>query len=191
MFDTSVIFLNGTSSSGKTSIALELRNRIEEIYFIYSRDVFQSMFPGHIWTDDELMRTIGPSMFRGFHNSIATFAAAGNRVIVDHVLNRQEWVYDCAEALSGIKTIFIGVKCPIDVAEERERVRGDREIGLVRSQYDVVHAHNLYDLEVDTSKNRAGECADMIIERMKIGDFTALTTIRANNKIQPTQNTRG
>jgi len=191
MNDTAVIFLNGTSSAGKTSVALELQKKLEEVYFVYSRDMFQNMFPGHIWTDNELMRNIGPKMFRGFHNSIATFAEAGNHIIVDHVLNRPEWIYECAEALSGIKAMLVAVKCPIDVAEQRERERSDREIGLVRSQFEIVHAHELYDFEVDTSLHSSGECADMIINKMKVGEFYAMETIKANKKIQPTQKTRG
>ena len=131
MNDTAVILLNGTSSSGKTSIALELQERLEEVYFIYSRDMFQHMFPGHVWSNNELIKKIGPKMFRGFHYSIATFAELGNHIIVDHVLNRPEWIYECAEALSGIKTMLVGVKCPIAVAKKREQERNDREIGLV------------------------------------------------------------
>lgn len=179
MDDATVIVLNGTSSSGKTSIALELQSKLEQVYCIYSRDLFQSMFPEHIWLDKALLREIGPKMFRGFHRSIATFAKAGNRVIVDHVMNRPEWVYECAEALSGIKAILIGIQCPIDVAEKREQERGDREIGLVRSQIDIVHAHRVYDLEVDTSLLSATECADRIIQKMKGGQFNALETLRA------------
>ena len=174
MNDVTVIFLNGTSSAGKTAIALELQSRLEEVYFVYSRDVFQSMFPGYVWTNKELMKNIGPKMFRGFHDSIATFAKAGNHIIVDHVLNRPEWIYECADALSGISVMLVGVKCPIDVAEKRERERGDREIGLVRSQFDIVHAHELYDYEVDTSLYSSEECADMIISKMKSGEFNAL-----------------
>lgn len=188
MNDIAVIFLNGTSSAGKTSIALELQARLEEIYFVYSRDMFQKMFPEHIWTNSVLMRNIGPKMFRGFHDSIATFAEAGNHIIVDHILNRPEWIYECADALAGIKAILVGVKCPIEVAEKRERERHDREIGLVRSQFDIVHAHMLYDIEVDTSLHSPGECANMIISKMKDGEFNALETIRAGKKYSRREN---
>ena len=121
MNNASVIILNGTSSAGKTSIALALQGLLDDVYFIYSRDVFQSMFPGHIWVNNELMKKIGPRMFRGFHASIAAFAKAGNHLIVDHVLNRPEWIYECAEALSDVDAVLVGVRCPIDVAEATGR----------------------------------------------------------------------
>lgn len=186
MSNASVIILNGTSSAGKTSIALALQELLDDVYFIYSRDVFQSMFPGHIWVNNELMKKIGPRMFRGFHASIAAFAEAGNHLIVDHVLNRPEWIYECADALSDVDALLVGVRCPIDVAEKRELARGDREIGLVSSQYEIVHAHNLYDVEVDTSLHSSMRCANMVIERMKDGEFDALRKIRANMSLQAT-----
>ncbi|MDY6895676.1 MAG: chloramphenicol phosphotransferase, partial [Thermotogota bacterium] len=39
-----------------------------------------------------------------------------------------------------------------------EKDRGDRSIGLARYQFDRVHRHGLYDLELDTSVMSAAEC---------------------------------
>ncbi len=54
-------------------------------------------------------------------------------------------------ALYTFNVLFVGVRCPFEVAERRERERGDRMPGLVESDYDHVHAHGIYDFEVDTS----------------------------------------
>ncbi|WP_205128715.1 phosphotransferase-like protein [Burkholderia ubonensis] len=53
--------------------------------------------------------------------------------------------------LSGFNLLVVGVVAPLEVIEERERNRGDREIGLARWQYQRVHADMKYDLVVDTS----------------------------------------
>jgi chloramphenicol 3-O phosphotransferase len=59
------------------------------------------------------------------------------------------------------------VFAPLDVLEAREAARGDRMIGLARWQYDRVHKDMTYDLEVDSSRLTAMECAETI--RNKFG----------------------
>jgi chloramphenicol 3-O phosphotransferase len=51
---------------------------------------------------------------------------------------------------------------PLDVLEERERKRGDRDIGLARWLYDRVHQGIRYDLEIDTSFADPAKCAQQI-----------------------------
>ncbi len=182
MIDTPVIFLNGTSSSGKTSIARELQKRLAKVYCVWSRDVFDSLFPSEIWDNNELMKDIGPNIYLGFHKAIATYASSGNYIIIDHILNRFEWPYECADAFDGVNAMFVGVKCPIDIAKKRERDRGDRKIGLVESQIDIVHAHDVYDLVVDTSLCSVSECVENIISRMGDGEYTAFKKLRQESR---------
>jgi len=53
----------------------------------------------------------------------------------------------------------VGVQCPLDVVEERERSRNDRTLGQARAQIDKVHTHLTYDLAVDTSLANPATCA--------------------------------
>jgi len=71
---------------------------------------------------------------------------------------------ECLELFEGFEVVFIGIKCPLDELERREALRGDRAQGLARWQYERVHAHNAYDIEVDTSVFTPEECAGTIIE---------------------------
>lgn len=50
----------------------------------------------------------------------------------------------------------------MNVAEQRERDRKDRMIGLARGLHEIVHANKTYDLEIDTSKVTPEEAANMI-----------------------------
>jgi chloramphenicol 3-O phosphotransferase len=51
---------------------------------------------------------------------------------------------------------------PPEVAEERERDRGDRALGGARVFADAVHRHGVYDLEVDSSILSPAESAAAI-----------------------------
>jgi chloramphenicol 3-O phosphotransferase len=86
-------------------------------------------------------------------------------------------------ALHTCKVLFVGVRCPVDIAEQRERDRGDRWPGLVTAHIDLVHAHGIYDLDVDTSVLTAMECAEKIKERLLNGSppnaFQHLHTVMA------------
>ena len=68
----------------------------------------------------------------------------------------------CAEALARSRTFVIGVRCSLEVAEQRERDRGDRVAGLVAEQFDTVHKIGSYDLEVDSSILTPEQCAEQI-----------------------------
>ncbi len=62
---------------------------------------------------------------------------------------------------------LIGIQCPLDILEEREKKRKNRTLGQARLQYDIIHAYCTYDLEVDTSRFTAQECAQQIIQRIQ------------------------
>ena len=62
---------------------------------------------------------------------------------------------------------LIGIHCPLEVVEQRERDRKDRTLGQARAQYDVIHKYTEYDLEVNTSLLSTEQCAQQIIERLQ------------------------
>jgi chloramphenicol 3-O-phosphotransferase len=55
------------------------------------------------------------------------------------------------------------VDCPLDVCEARELTRGDRLIGLARSEATVVHRHPHYIASVDTSALTPDEAASITL----------------------------
>jgi chloramphenicol 3-O phosphotransferase len=184
-----VIILNGTSSSGKTSIVRALQEVLDEPYLDAGIDKFLFMLPKRyldepLWHQvfdylyaDPIARTglsikagpVGHRVVTGMHRSIAALACAGNNVVADHVLLEQPWLKDCVEILRDFPVWFVGVRCPLEVVEQRERERRDRTWGQARAQFDLVHAHGLYDLEVDTSISSPVDCALQIKRRMEDG----------------------
>jgi chloramphenicol 3-O phosphotransferase len=161
-----IIFLNGTSSSGKSSIAKELLQVLDTWYFHLSIDGFSAMCPGNRVTelDEPELNAFLRRMRAGFHRSVAAMAQAGNDVVVDHLFSEPWRLQDCLEVLEGLDVVLVGVHCPLGELERREQARGDRTPGMAAKQFQIVHQHRLYDFEVDTSRNSPRECALAIKE---------------------------
>jgi len=159
-----IIFLNGTSSSGKSSIASELLSVLETPYFSMAVDTFNAL-RARERTGELTPAGLTEALRRtrlGFHRAVAGMAAGGNDLVVDHVLSEGWRLTDCLRVLDGFEVVFVGVRCPLPELVRRERARGDRDAGLAALQFDQVHAHGIYDLEVDTSVHTARECAEQI-----------------------------
>jgi chloramphenicol 3-O phosphotransferase len=166
-----ILILNGTSSSGKTSILEVLQTTLDDPYLNAGLDKFIWMLPTRyldrpLW--DQVLGLAGEAgplghrLVSGMHHGIAALSRAGNNVLADHVLVEPSWVRECADTFAGLPAHLIGVRCPLEVVEEREKARRDRTLGQARIQFDLVHAHGVYDLEVDTSVESVDACAERI-----------------------------
>ncbi|GHB35222.1 hypothetical protein GCM10010331_23170 [Streptomyces xanthochromogenes] len=159
-----IIFLNGTSSSGKSSIARELLDILDDgVFFHLAVDSFNAMRTKRNLAQEELDAALRRTRM-GFHRSVAAMAEAGNDVVVDHVLSEPWRLIDCLSVLRPQDVLFVGVHCAPAELARRERARGDRPPGLAALQYDVVHQHGDYDVECDTSTAGPRECATLIKE---------------------------
>lgn len=163
-----IIFLNGTSSSGKTSLTKKLQEILEEPYFHLSLDVYENMAP-----EKHLKQNYWNTLRKGasgMHNSISAFSDAGLNVIVDHVIleipENEGWLDECVNKLYTYPVLFVQVNCPLDELERREIARGDRNIGQAKFQLERTYGHEIYDLEVNTFENTLEECAQLIIKNL-------------------------
>ena len=184
-----IILLNGTTSSGKSSIARALQELLPEPYLYMGADILGMMAPpswaggaraadGFSWVP---LPSTGPPLtelrpgaaghrfVEGLHHAVAALSRHGHGVIVDHILQDQRWVAHCRDTWRGLPVLFVAVRCPVEVAERRERERGDRTLGVARWQFPLVHAHGPYDLEVDTSVVRPRDAAALVASRLAEG----------------------
>jgi chloramphenicol 3-O phosphotransferase len=99
--------------------------------------------------------------------AVRTLVDRGNRVIFDHVLHDQAMLQSCREAFAGLDVFAVGVTCPIEILEARERARGDRVLGRARGLAGVVHTFMPYDLTVDTGTLSPEACVAVILETLK------------------------
>jgi chloramphenicol 3-O phosphotransferase len=170
-----IIFINGTSSSGKTTILRALQNLMDEPYLEAGIDKFIWMLPERylnrpLWDDvlglaDEAGE-MGDCLVHGMHQAISALSLTGINVLADHVLVEQNWVDECVELFSELPAYLIGVQCPLEVLEERERSRKNRTLGQAKLQFPVIHKYSVYDLVVDSSLLTPEECARAIIVRI-------------------------
>jgi chloramphenicol 3-O phosphotransferase len=100
-------------------------------------------------------------VLRGMRQAMAALARQGNNLIVDDVMLDND-AAEYAEAFAGLRVHWVGVFAPLEVLEERERARGDRDLGLSRWLSRHMHKGIAYDLELDTSQASPAECAERI-----------------------------
>lgn len=180
-----IILLNGVSSSGKTTIANSLQNIMDAPYLIVGLDLFYNLYskllpkrfnPEPIPKTDSIDKgyalyckcEIRNRKVETFHRFIAAFSAAGNNIIVDTIIDTKHVLENFIAILEDYPVLLVGVHCPLEELERREKARGDRTLGLAKIQYDRLHAHTLYDVEVDTSKQTPLECARKITKVIEI-----------------------
>jgi chloramphenicol 3-O phosphotransferase len=71
------------------------------------------------------------------------------------------------QELGTLRVLWVGVQCDSAVAAGREIARGDRVTGMAASQAGLVHQGVVYDLQVDTTRTEALECARAIAARVQ------------------------
>jgi chloramphenicol 3-O phosphotransferase len=152
-----IIFLNGASSSGKSTLARALQEALDEPFLHVSSDhlVASGMLPARRDRDGPFAwgPQLRPRFFAGFHNCLPALAGAGNDLIVEHIIEYPAWRELLARLLAGLDVFLVGVHCDPAELDRRERERGDRRIGEGRThvETDLIHTFGPYDFEVDTT----------------------------------------
>ncbi|AVV58504.1 chemotaxis protein [Paenibacillus glucanolyticus] len=172
-----IVFMNGTSSSGKTSISMELKNQKEIPFHHLSIDDFFGNYDDFIDTKfpdieptrevDDVGQILFDPIMSVYYATIKLFSEMGLNVIVDTVIDNDKRFNDYLDVLFDHPTLFVGVLCSKEELTRREQIRGDRQIGLANSQFDKVYCFNEYDLEVNTEELNPTECAEKILSFIK------------------------
>lgn len=165
-----VIILNGTGSSGKTSIAKQLQEQLTHQYLNFSIDsVLYALPPSDL---QKMMQGLPidrngydyAQLTQGYHNSIKGLLEAGCRLIIDSAWIDKDDIEELNQVLISFSVLRVGVECDLSVCEEREKQRGDRAIGLAKSEYPLVHQHMNYDVMVNTTDNSPEKAAQEVID---------------------------
>lgn len=182
-----VLFVNGASSSGKTSLCRALQAIWPGPLAMVGVDTLISMlplaytgfgeraaegYPFQTETDAEGRRLTrartGPAgriLNRRMAEFVAGVAADGLDVVVDHVVLEPKDFEDFAAVLDPAHSWLIGVRCDLEVLEAREKARGDRTLDLAREQAERVHAGRWrYDLELDSARAQPPALARTVLE---------------------------
>jgi chloramphenicol 3-O phosphotransferase len=170
-----VIVLNGASSSGKSSIALELQGLLPRPSLTIGVDTLVAALPpaasahepGIAFGSDGVV-AVG-DRFRKLeharHQGLAAIARDDVGVIIDEVfLGGRESQDRLRSSLGGLWVVWVGVRCDLEVAVAREVARPERTQVMASSQAMIVHEGVQYDLQVDTTTSTALECATTIAD---------------------------
>lgn len=181
-----IIFLNGPSSSGKTSIARCLQDKyptpLVHIGTFTFMDLIHSNFKGIKNRKTSLGFYFSPKVVNGkkvyqlgrgqygrkllksAFDFIKILAKDNNNLIIEEVISTRKELVNYLSIFKDQQVYFVGVKCPLKIIEERERERGNRIRGQARSVFSKVHPKNRrYDIEINTSKYNPDQCAEIIL----------------------------
>jgi len=149
-----IILINGASSAGKTTLSRALQNKLEEPFWHFSIDHLREarVLPmERIKSGEFAWPSMRPAFFEGFHRSLPALAAAGNNLIVEHIVETEAWMARLVQLLAPFDVFFVGLHCPLPELERRERARGDRRIGEAYDDQRKVHSFGVYDLELEAT----------------------------------------
>jgi chloramphenicol 3-O phosphotransferase len=100
-----IIWLNGTSSSGKTTLAKELQTLLDEHFLHVCFDTFYQMLPARFKPTTPADSKYVERVHLGFEYSIPALAKGGNRLIVDYPFHYADSLPRCLDLVSGY-TVF-------------------------------------------------------------------------------------
>lgn len=89
-----IIFVNGASSSGKSTLCKRLQSRLPDPFLHFSIDHFREakILPvDRIAKGDFQWPAMRAAFFEGFHLCIPALAAAGNNLLVEHIIEERSW----------------------------------------------------------------------------------------------------
>ncbi len=198
-----IVLLNGTSSAGKTTLALAFQRAAPEYWHYLALDQFRDGMPqrfrGFNSNDDEpgsrglnvvpvdsasgrvceiRFGDLGLKMLRGMRRAAASFAREGSNVVIDDLCLEPAYLQDYLAALGGLDVIFVGLRCTRETLLAREAARPDRFPGTALRQDERVHRSAIYDLEIDTSEVSPELGAAQLLERLQQGPGVAFERMR-------------
>ena len=163
--DKRIILLNGPSSSGKSTLAGELRNMLkEQLYLDY--EVISIDDHMHISEDETIYEDDVWEISGEMCDAVRKALRTADGAIVDHVIT-SERIYEQFLQLQGTAPVLkVRVTCPLSILLVREERRGNRAHGSARDSYDYLYPKEGYDVTVDTSVMSPQDCAAAVISSM-------------------------
>jgi chloramphenicol 3-O phosphotransferase len=183
-----IIYLNGPSSAGKSTLAKLLQAKLPAPYLHIGIDHLISLMPARCndWSNGSAAEgfsfqevkdeqgivhrelwvgPFGKKIADTYIEVVELLARLGHFVIVDDVAIRPGEVDEWSSVFRGRRVLLVGVTASVEELERRERARGDRPPGSARAQHKKIIYDDRYALVVDTSVQSFEACADAILAK--------------------------
>ena len=163
-----IIFLNGVTSSGKTSIVEALQERRDVFFFVVANDLFQEMV-GEQYLEENYWKYLSEVIILMYHTA-KLYSNLGKNVLIDGILVERDEIKPHYEKLMEIMKdspfSIVEVYCPLDICRKRNIERGDRFKSQSDEQAELMSKDIKYAMRVDTSMNSPAECAEQIVKTL-------------------------
>lgn len=163
-----IIFLNGVTSSGKTSIVEALQNRDDIFFYVVANDLFQEMV-GEKFLRENYWKYLSEVIVMMYHTA-KLYSDMGKNVLIDGILVENDYIRphykQLIEIMNNNPLDIVEIYCPLDICRQRNIIRGDRYETQSEEQYAQMAENISYSLKVDTSTHSPDECADIIIREL-------------------------
>ena len=163
-----IIYLNGVTSSGKTSIVEALQVRRDIFFYVVANDLFQEMI-GESYLKENYWKYLGEVIILMYHTA-KLFSDMGKNVIIDSILVEREGIAPHYERMQEIlrdnPLDIVEVYCPLDICRQRNIARGDRYESQSDEQAGLMAKGIRYSFHVDTGRLSPDECADAIVKAL-------------------------
>ena len=188
-----IIYLNGPSSAGKSTLARALQNKLKNPYLLIGIDQMITMMPEKLndWHHDTITPgfswqpvkdnsgtitaykivkgPFGTRLNQALKDIVITLARSGHYLIIDDVSFGNEQVNAWQKTLRESNVLWVGVTAPFEILKAREKARGDRKLGGAGWQAERVHVDVKYDLMIDTHDKTLDENTDIISQLIEPG----------------------
>lgn len=163
-----IIFLNGVTSSGKTSIVDALQEYEEPFFYVVANDLFEQMV-GERFLRQDYWKHLGEVIIMMYH-TVKLYSDMGKNVLIDGILVERDEVRphyrQLLDILKDNPLDVVEVYCPLEICRERNIARGDRYETQSEEQAALMAKGIRYTMRVDTSQNTPEECAAQIVEQL-------------------------
>ena len=163
-----ILFLNGVTSSGKTSIVEVLQEKEDPFFYVVANDLFQEMV-GERFLRENYWKYLSEVILMMYHTA-KLYSDMGKNVIIDGILvERPEITPHYAqlrEILKDNPLDIVEVYCPLEICRQRNIARGDRYESQSEEQQALMAKNIAYSLRVDTSRYSPEQCAQIILDSL-------------------------
>ena len=163
-----IIFLNGVTSSGKTTIVEAMQARRDVIFYVVATDLFQEMV-GEQYLEEDYWKYLSEVIIMMYHTA-KLYSDMGKNVLIDGILVEREQIkphyQQLMEIMKDSPMDIVEVYCPLEICRQRNIERGDRFESQSEEQAELMNKEIKYRMRVDTSRFSAEECAEQIVKEL-------------------------